>query len=150
MPKPIPKTVFQPKPKFANCFVCSPTNPAGLHIANTPVGDRQHMEFEALENMTGHGGFMHNGFAMMVLDDIMIYVVDALDLDSVTLHTECDVKRPARIGEKLVAESWLTKRDGKKLFVRGELRTEDGELIASADGLYYIVDIAAFLANGAE
>ncbi len=130
--------------KFKNCFVCSPTNPIGLHLTNTYVGDRSHMEIVPNENMCGLNGIMHGGFSLMIMDEIMYYAVDRFGVDSVTLHSECDFKNPAVIGHRLVAEGWVTKRDGKKFFVEGELKDGD-TVVVSAKGLYYEMDLSKFL-----
>lgn len=136
---------FTADEKFANCFVCSPTNPIGLHLVNTPVNGRSHMEFVPHENLVGLNGLMHGGFSMMLMDEVMYYAVEGYGVDSVTLHNEMDFKNPAVIGKKLIAEGWVTKREGKKFWVEAELRTEDGTIIVTAKGLYYEMDMSVFL-----
>ena len=132
--------------KFRNCFVCSPTNPIGLHMTNSYVGERSHMEIVPNENMCGLNGIMHGGFSLMIMDEIMYYAVDYFGVDSVTLHTDCDFKSPAVIGHKLIAEGWVTKRDGKKFYAAGELRdAETGMVVVTATGLYYEMDLSKFL-----
>ncbi len=136
--------------KFANCFVCSPANPIGLHLVNTPVNGKSHMELIPHENLAGLNGIMHGGFTMMLLDEIMYYAMEAYGVDSVTLHSETDFKKPAVIGKKLIAEGWVAERDGKKFKVEGEIRTEDGEIIATGKGLYYEMDMSVFLPEEVE
>mgnify|MGYP001639011394 FL=1 len=47
------------KNKFPNCFVCSPTNPIGLHLNVTVENHRARTEFVPNENMSGLDGIMH-------------------------------------------------------------------------------------------
>ena len=140
---------YTAKDKFANCFVCSPTNPIGLHLKNTPVDGKAHMEIVPNENMVGLNGLMHGGFSLMIMDEVMYYAVEGYGVDSVTLHSECDFKNPAVVGHKLIAEAWVTKRDGKKFFVEGEIRDED-TVVVTAKGLYYEMDMSKFLPEDGE
>lgn len=132
--------------KFSNCFVCSPTNPYGLHLTNTYVNGRSHMEITPHENMTGLQGLMHGGFSLMLMDEIMYYAMESLKVDTVTLSSKCDFISPAYIGHKLIAEGWVEKRDGKKIYAAGELVDADtGKVVVKATGLYYEVDMSSFL-----
>ena len=132
--------------KFSNCFVCSPTNPYGLHLTNTYVNGRSHMEITPHENMTGLQGLMHGGFSLMLMDEIMYYAMEGLKVDTVTLSSKCDFISPAYIGHTLIAEGWVEKRDGKKIYAAGELVDADtGKVVVKATGLYYEVDMSTFL-----
>ena len=55
------------KNKFPNCFVCSPTNPIGLHLNVTVENHRARTEFVPNENMSGLDGIMHGGFSLMII-----------------------------------------------------------------------------------
>lgn len=137
---------FTASDKFKKCFVCSPHNPYGLQLVNSFVDGRSHMELTPHKNMEGLNGYMHGGFALMLLDEIMVYAVEGLQIDSLTLHSECDFKNPAHIGRKLIAEGWVEKQDGRKIYTSGELRdAETGTIIASGKGLYYQMDMKSFL-----
>lgn len=132
--------------KFNNCFVCSPTNPYGLHLTNSYVNGRSHMELTPKPDMEGLTGLMHGGFSLMLMDEIMYYAVEGIGVDCVTLHSECDFLNPAILDHRMIAEGWVERRDRKKIFTRGELRdAETGKVIVSASGLYYQVDMKDFL-----
>lgn len=132
------------KNKFPNCFVCSPTNPIGLHLNVTVENHRARTEFVPNENMSGLDGIMHGGFSLMIMDEVMFYAVESYEIDSVTLNSNVDFKSPAILGHTLTAEAWVAKRDGRKLFVEGELRDGDTVVVASK-GLYYEMDMSSFL-----
>ena len=74
----------------------------------------------------------------------MFYAVESYEIDSVTLNSNVDFKSPAILGHTLTAEAWVAKRDGRKLFVEGELRDGDTVVVASK-GLYYEMDMSSFL-----
>lgn len=135
--------------KFANCFVCSPTNPKGLHLKITQEDNKARAEIVPGDYMCGLNGLMHGGFSLMLMDEVMYYAVDAYGVDSVTLHSDCDFKNPAVIGHKLVAEAWVNKREGKKFYTEGVLKDGD-TVIVTATGLYYEMDMSVFLTNDKE
>lgn len=136
--------------KFKNCFVCSPTNPVGLHAVKTQVDGKAHMEITPHENMAGLNGTMHGGFSQMLLNEIMYEAVDLAGTDSVALTSTCNFKNSAVLGEKLIVKGWITKRDGRKFFTEGEIRKENGDIVATATGLYYEMDLSVFLPDEAE
>lgn len=132
--------------KFTNCFVCSPTNPHGLHLKNKFVNGRAHMEFLPHRDMEGLMGLMHGGFSLMLMDEVMHYAVESLKIDIVTLNMNCDFVSPANLNHLLIAEGWIDERDGKKITACGELRDSvTGKVVVTAKGLYYQVDMKKFL-----
>lgn len=140
------------KEKFSNCFVCSPTNPIGLHLVNKPVNGRSHMEIVPNENMVGLNGLMHGGFSSMLMDEVMYYACEAYGVDTVTLNMKCDFLNPAVAGHKLIAEGWVTKQERKKFFVEAELKDadDDNKVLVKAEGLYYEMDLSVFLPDEDE
>ena len=102
------------------------------------------MEFVPNENMSGLDGIMHGGFSLMIMDEVMFYAVESYEIDSVTLNSNVDFKSPAILGHTLTAEAWVAKRDGRKLFVEGELRDGD-TVVVTSKGLYYEMDMSSFL-----
>lgn len=132
--------------KYKNCFVCGPDNPYGLHLTNTFIDGRAHMEIVPHENMAGLDGLMHGGFSLMLMDEVMFYAIEGIGVDCVTLHSECDFKTPAYIGHKLVAEGWILKQEGRKIYTAGEIIDADtGATVVTATGLYYQMDMKQFL-----
>ena len=55
-------------------------------------------------------------------------------------------ENPAVIGHNLVAEAWVTKREGKKFYTEGVLKDGD-TVIVTATGLYYEMDMSVFLTD---
>lgn len=102
------------------------------------------MEIVPEDWMCGLNGLMHGGFSLMLMDEVMYYAVDGYGVDCVTLHSDCDFKNPAVVGHKLIAEGWVTKREGKKFYVEAELKDGD-TVIVHATGLYYEMDMSKFL-----
>ena len=83
---------------------------------------------------------------MMIMDEAMYYAMEGLKVDTVTLNSHCDFVSPAYIGHKLIAEGWVEKRDGKKIYAAGELIDADtGKVVVKTTGLYYEMDMSVFL-----
>lgn len=138
---------------FSKCFVCGDDNPYGLHLTNTFQDGRSHVEGRpGLAQMGlctgGDNGLMHGGFSMMMLDEAFYYVCKAgLGQDVVTIFLNSRFKSPAILGHKLAAEAWLTKRDGKKIFMDGRIidMDNDNKVVIEADAMYMSIDLDDFL-----
>lgn len=132
--------------KFCNCFVCSKTNPDGLHLDVKYADGKSTADYVPKKNTEGLTGLMHGGFSMMLMDEVMYYAVESLGVDCVALHTETDFAGRAYVGHVLRAEGEVERRDGRKFYVKGRLwDTETGEDVVKATGLYYEVDMNEFL-----
>jgi len=133
-------------PYFKNCFVCSDQNQIGLHLKNTYVDGKSHMELDVNENLSGISGLMHGGFTCMLLDEVMYYAIEALCVSTLTLNMQVDFISPAILGHHLVAEAWITNRDGRKIYAASKI-TDGDKIVASAEGFYITVDMDVFLKN---
>ena len=138
---------------FTKCFVCGDDNPYGLHLTNTYMDGRSHVEITpGLAQMGlstgGDSGLMHGGFTMMLFDEALYYVCKAgLGVDVVTINMNIDFKSPAIVGHCLAAEAWVTDRDGRKIFLEGSVFDMDNENkeVAHCKGLYMEMDLTRFL-----
>jgi acyl-CoA thioesterase FadM len=70
-----------------------------------------------------------------VLDDALGMLLFVLRKPAVTARLEVDFRRPAYIGRPFDVEAWVDAVDGRKLWLRSELR-EGGELVAEGRGLF--------------
>lgn len=141
-------------PFYKKCFVCGPDNADGLHLQNRYIDGKAHMEFTPTERMIGlvtrKGSLMHGGFTSMIFDEVMTYVMMGRGIETVTLNMSIDYVSPARTGHHMVAEAWIERTEGRKLWAEAEIVDEEtGETVAKAKGLYYKVDLTAFI-NGID
>ena len=137
-------------PFYTKCYVCGKDNPDGLHLPLRFMDGIASTEFIPDDKMIGlvtkTGSLMHGGFTSMVFDEVMTYVMMGRGLQTVTLTMTVNYVSPARTGHKMKAEAWLERREGKKLWAAAKLADEvTGEIVATATGLYYQVDLAAFI-----
>ena len=145
MPEPkkvVPKNVENPY--FTHCFVCGPENKGGMHLKNEYIDGKAHMEMDTKEWQTGLTGLVHGGFNCMLLDEIMYYAIKTLDVDVVTVNMNIDFKNAAKMGHKLIAEGWVEKQEGRKIWAHGIVK--DGEnTVVEATGFYLVVDLDRFI-----
>jgi acyl-coenzyme A thioesterase PaaI-like protein len=126
------------QPSSSMCFVCGRDNSSGMHMQfyADDVG-RVHAHYKALEEHEGYPGVMHGGLVTALLDEIIGRTAIASDLWCMTAKLEVRFKKPVPVGETLQLVGELTRKTGRLLEGRGEIRCErDGELLAEAHGTY--------------
>ena len=133
-----------PNPYFTQCFVCGPENKNGLHLKNEYIDGKAHMEMDPKEWQTGLTGLVHGGFSCMLLDEIMYYAILTLGFDVVTVNMNIDFVGPAKMGHKLIAEGWVEKQEGRKVWAHGIVKTDENTVV-EASGFYLAVDLDKFI-----
>jgi uncharacterized protein (TIGR00369 family) len=101
------------------------------------------VEFTAREDFLNPVGTVQGGFIAAMLDDTLgpaLTATLAPDEFAPTLELKVQFIRPARPG-KLIGEGRVVSRGGTIGFLSGELRTEGGELIATATATARIAKI---------
>ena len=129
------------RPDANHCFVCGPTNPAGLQIAYRMDGDICRASFTPGENHAGYDRMAHGGILYSALDDVM---ANWLFLQGARAHTaKCEIRyrQPVTIGTEIRLEGRLVKRKGPVAIMEGKAaRAADNEIIAHARASFMIVD----------
>ena len=140
-PEPLP-------PHHANCMGCGPENPAGIGMRLARDGERVRGSVTLDRRHEGAPGYAHGGAVSTILDDALGMLLLVLRRPAVTARLEVDFRRPAYIGRPFEVEAWVDEVDGRKLWMRAEVR-EAGELVAAARSLFLEVDPEHF-ARGVE
>lgn len=138
---------------FSKCYVCGDDNPYGLHLTNTYIDGKSHVEGRPGPAQMGlctggDKGLMHGGFSMMLMDEAFYYVCKAgLGLDVVTIYLNTNFVSPAILGHKLAAEAWLTERQNKKIFMDGHIidMDDNNKVVIRANAMYMSIDLDEFL-----
>jgi uncharacterized protein (TIGR00369 family) len=95
---------------------------------------RVRVEFQAKPEFTNPIGAIHGGFLSAMLDEVMGDAIGTLLTQgefAPTVELKVNFIRPAQVGT-LIAEGHITHRGFSLVFLQGELRTVDGQLIATA------------------
>jgi len=132
-----------------NCFGCGKDNPIGLHLKNSYIGDKSHIEFEVKPQYCGHPGLMHGGVTGILFDEVMFHAIARLGIEAVTLSMNIEYINPALEGHILICEGEVEKQDGRKIDVVAVINdAESGKLIAKARGKFLEVDLDKVLKRG--
>ena len=99
------------------------------------------VQFEGKQEFANPMGVIQGGFLTAMLDETLgPALVATLDKDSFapTIELKVNFIRPAPLG-KLIGEGRVVARGGSIAFLAGELRSESGELLATASATARIV-----------
>ena len=132
-----------------HCVGCGEEN-AGSHGLRFEIDrERAYATCRLDERHQGAPGFAHGGAVATVLDDTLGTLLVVLRRPAVTAKLEVNYRSPAFLGRDFAIEAWIERVDGRKLYLRAEMR-EDGKLIADATALFLEVDIEHFAQGGNE
>lgn len=121
---------------YQRCFVCGQDNHAGLRTRYRQDGDRIVTVFTGDERHQGFPGVVHGGLISSLLDETMGRTALFERAWVMTGRLEVRYRKPTPINQPLKVSAWVTRLRGMSVESRGEVRTEDGELLAEAKGLF--------------
>jgi uncharacterized protein (TIGR00369 family) len=131
--------------RASHCFGCSPINPQGLHLTFTldttvPGSPTATAQVQLTQMHEGPPGHIHGGIIATLMDEAMSKLNRPLNAVAMTRHMEIDYLRPSPLNQPLTLTSHHLSRKGRKLFHQAELRNQTGQLLATAKGLFIIID----------
>ena len=128
---------MQKQPNSRLCFVCGMQNPIGLRaFFYQDEQGRVVAHFTGKEEHQGYPGVMHGGIVTALLDEVIGRVAIAHNLWAVTAKLEVRFRRPVPLGQPLTLVGEMTHLRRRTLEGRGEIRLEDGTVVAEAEGVY--------------
>ncbi len=119
-----------------NCFACGGQNPIGMHLGIELGDGTARTEWVPSANFVGWEEKVHGGILATLLDEVMAWAPASHDSWAVTAEMRIRFRAPANPGERLVATGHVTDRRRRIYHVAGEVRGEDGRLIAEAQGRF--------------
>jgi uncharacterized protein (TIGR00369 family) len=124
------------------CFGCGGANARGMQLAFEQDDERQRIvgHFRFGEEYQGGTGFVHGGIIALLLDEVMSKATRFHGEHAVTADLHVEYKRPIRVGQEIVVEGFVARRDGRQLYHEGEIRNEAGDLLARGEGRFVIID----------
>ncbi len=128
---------MQKQPRSQMCFVCGRENPIGLRMHF--YADQDGCVYATYLPRPEHQGFpgvMHGGIVTAMLDELIGRTAIANDLWCMTAKLEVRFRNPVPIGAQLKLKGEITRQTGRLLEGRGEIRAEDGTLLAQAHGTF--------------
>lgn len=131
------------------CFGCGPANPHGMKLRfrlDFATGTT-HARVRLARRYEGPPGHIHGGIIATLLDEAMGKVNKIYETVAMTRHMEIDYLRPSPLGQWLTVTGRRVRREGRKMFMEGEIRDAAGELLARSRGLFIEFDPAAMFAR---
>lgn len=133
-----------PEHHLPTCFGCGPENPDRLGIVPHYLPDRVVAEMAFDPRFEGGPGLAHGGAVAALFDDLLGFVSLMHQQPAVTAKLETNYLRPIPLGVTIRSEAWLSRREGRKLFVEGAGFAGDGTVLVEAAGIFVQVGVEHF------
>ena len=120
------------------CFGCGEENPRGLKLRFKIDPDRSRIRtrWTPSKEFQGYADIVHGGIIGLILDELMVNLLWSLGRPSVTAELTVRFLRPARVGDPIDFEGWITseKEAGKRIVYKMEsaAREPAGRVVAEA------------------
>ncbi len=131
------------------CFGCGPANGYGLklrftldHAAGTSTA-----KVKLTRRFEGAPGYIHGGIIATVMDEAMGKLNKIHGVVAMTRHIEIDYLRPCPLGQPLTVTGKFLRRDGRKIFLHGEIHDAAGKLLVRSKGLFIVIDAETVFAK---
>jgi len=129
---------------FLDSVVSGSANPMGLDATVSRDADVAVMQVSFGKAFEGAPGRAHGGVVAALVDETMGFVSAIHGTIAFTAQLNITFLSPAPINAPVVARAWRTGHEGRKQYVRAEVRS--GELlIATADAVFITIDVQKFL-----
>jgi uncharacterized protein (TIGR00369 family) len=139
---------LEPKPTNA-CFGCGGANDAGMKLAFEQDDERRRIvgRFRLGERYQGGGGMLHGGIIATLLDEAMGKVCRFRQVKAVTAELTVEYLKPIRVDQEIVVEAFEKEANGRNLIYVGEIRNEDGVVLARGKGRFVEVNAERYAAR---
>ncbi|MCB1257818.1 MAG: PaaI family thioesterase [Microthrixaceae bacterium] len=91
----------------------------------------------------GPPGCVHGGYVAAAFDELLGATQAISGSQGMTAHLGVDYRSPTPLGRELEMVGWFDRREGRKIYCRGEIRV-DGAVTAEAQGLFIAIDPEKF------
>lgn len=119
------------------CYACGDLNPKGLHLEFEMDGEWAVTKFVAEQAHQGYPGYVHGGLVSTLLDEAMGWATFGRGIWALTGKMETRFRDIVPTNELLTVRARIEKDRGRALEVIGELRDNDGKLLADSKALMF-------------
>ncbi len=130
------------EPNLSNkCFGCGGDNAGGMKLTfeQDNVNRRIVGRFVLGERYQGGGGFAHGGIIALLLDEAMGKVCRFREVRAVTAELTVEYLKPVSVEKEIIIEGRETELKGRNLFLAGEIRDAEGEVLARGGGRFVVI-----------
>lgn len=132
-----------PIPSYDDRPFSGRASPWGLDLTVHRRGDEAVADITLASAHEGAPGRAHGGIVAGLFDDVFGFVLGLLAVSAFTGELTVHYRRPTPLHTALVCRGRLARREGRKLWITGELADGD-DVVASATGLFITVDPGVF------
>jgi uncharacterized protein (TIGR00369 family) len=136
----------------SNCFVCEPTNSAGLRQAFFHETDAQLVvaDIELGPEHSGAPAYVHGGVQLALLDEAMAWAAIAIaERFAVTATFRSEFHHPIRVGKRYQLEAAIANGSDSTLEATARIVDEQGRLRTSASATLVVLSAARAVDAGA-
>lgn len=119
-------------------------NPMSPPLRMRYEGDRVIAEVTFGAAFEGPPSCVHGGYVAAAFDEVLGAAQSLAGEQGMTANLSIDYRSPTPLMKPLRVEAWLERAEGRKIYVRGEIRDGD-RLTAEASGLFIAFNSAKFL-----
>lgn len=123
--------------------VCQSFYKTPTHVTTPggPLNLGELQDFYSLESgMNGHHGFCHGGSLSAAMDQTMGALVRAyVKTDPHTKYLNIEFVKPLATPGAVLCRAWLTRIEGRKLWVSGKMEDGQGNVYIAAEALFIVV-----------
>ena len=119
-----------------NCFVCGRDNPDGLNVPFTIDGEIITAQFTPTENHCGFNGIVHGGILFSLIDEAMMHLIHANDIEAITAEITIRMKVFAKAGERLTVKTEPLEIKRHLLRCSASIYNTSGEKVCEASGKF--------------
>jgi uncharacterized protein (TIGR00369 family) len=123
------------------CFGCGGDNDDGMKLtfAQDNVNRRIVGRFVLGERYQGGAGFAHGGVIALLLDEAMGKVCRFREVRAVTAELTVEYLKPVSVNKEIVVEGHEIELKGRNLFLSGEIRDAQGQVLARGRGRFVVI-----------
>lgn len=141
-PTQLPEYIKILRPRAGNyCAGCGQESPNGLFLSF--VFDAHAVTIDSWltpdKRLEGALGIMHGGYVSLLLDEAMGKVLSGMGIKAPTGNLNVRFRKPTPLGATLQLHAQFIENQGRKYFLKGELRDAGGIVLAEAEGLFIAI-----------
>jgi uncharacterized protein (TIGR00369 family) len=123
------------------CFGCGGDNDGGMKLTfeQDNVNRRIVGQFVLGERYQGGAGFAHGGVIALLLDEAMGKVCRFREVRAVTAELTVEYLKPVGVNKEIVVEGHEMEMKGRNLFLAGEIRDAEGQVLARGKGRFVVI-----------
>jgi len=132
-----------PDGPLADRPVLGATNPFSVEGSSRIEGDHAVTDIVLGPGFEGAPGRAHGGIVAAIFDDVTGHALRFAETPAFTGTITIRYLRPTPLGQPLQFRARLDKQVGRRLHISADCRS-DGELVATCDAVYIVVDLGRF------